>query len=231
VAGAAEAIRGHGAQVLVMDDGFQHRRLARDLDIVTIDATRPFGYGRLLPAGLLREPVAGLNRAHAVVLTRCDHVPQETLRQIEEAIRRANGKLVIARSVHRAVRIETDQGEEIDLKAIKDKKVFAFCGLGNPQAFFQTLESLGAVLVESKVFDDHYEYTRQDLSAIRQEAGERQAGLILTTHKDWTKITRLAVSEEQPSLAYLAVELQITAGTDALTDLIDRVLKGKIRPL
>ena len=215
VAGAAEAVRSHGAQVLVMDDGFQHRRLARDLDIVTIDATRPFGYGRLLPAGLLREPVSGLSRAHAVVLTRCDHVPEEALRQIEEAIHRVNGELAIARSVHRAVRIETDQGEQIDLKAIKGKKVFAFCGLGNPQAFFRTVEALGAVLVGTKAFDDHYGYARQDLNAIRQEAGARQAGLILTTHKDWTKIAGLAVSEGQPPLTYLAVELQITAGADA----------------
>jgi len=231
VEGAAEAICRHDAQVLVMDDGFQHRHLARDLDIVAIDATRPFGYGRLLPAGLLREPVAGLSRAHAVVLTRCDHVPDDALQQIEEAIRRINGELVIVRSVHRPVGIETDQGAEMDLDAIKGKKVFAFCGLGNPQAFFRTLESLGAVLVESRVFDDHYGYTRQDLSDIRRQAGERQAGLILTTHKDWTKITRMAVSEDQPPLAYLAVELQITAGAQELTALIDRTLGDRMAKL
>ncbi len=231
VAGAAEAIRSHGAQVLVMDDGFQHRRLARDLDIVTIDATCPFGYGKLLPAGLLREPVAGLSRAHAVALTRCDHVSGETLQQIEGLIHRASAELVIVRSVHRAVRIETERGEEIHLDAIKGKKVFAFCGLGNPQAFFQTVEFLGAVLVGTKAFDDHYGYSSQDLIAMRHQAHERQAGLILTTHKDWTKIARLAVSDDQPPLAYLAVELQITAGADSLTALIDGVLRGRITRL
>lgn len=231
VAGAAEAIRSHGAQVLVMDDGFQHRRLARNLDIVTIDATRPFGYGKLLPAGLLREPVAGLSRAHAVVLTRCDHVSDDALQQTEEAIHRINGELTIVRSVHRPVGIETDQGAEIDLDAIKGQRVFAFCGLGNPQAFFRTLESLGALLVGSKTFDDHYGYTSQDLSDIRRQARERQAGLVLTTHKDWTKITRLAVPEDHPPLAYLTVELQITAGADSLKALIDGVLHGRITRL
>ena len=231
VAGAAEAIRSHGAQVLIMDDGFQHRRLARDLDIVTIDATRPFGYGKLLPAGLLREPVAGLSRAHAVVLTRCDHVPDDALQRIEEAVQKINDELVIVRSIHAPVGIETDQGAEIDLDAIKGKKVFAFCGLGNPQAFFRTLESVGAVLVGSRTFDDHYGYTKQDLSDIRRQAGERQAGLVLTTHKDWTKITRLAVPADRPPLAYLAVELQIMAGAVPLTALIDGVLRGKINRL
>jgi tetraacyldisaccharide 4'-kinase len=105
VAGAAKAIRDHRAQVLVMDDGFQHRRLARDLDIIALDATQPFGYGRLLPAGLLREPVAGLRRAHAVVLTRCDQAPAEALERLEAGIRRVNPQLVVARSVHAPVGI------------------------------------------------------------------------------------------------------------------------------
>ncbi len=228
VAGAAEAIRSHGAQVLVMDDGFQHRRLARDLDIVTIDATRPFGYGKLLPAGLLREPVSGLSRAHAVVLTRCDHVPEDALQQIEEVIRKTNNESVIARSIHKPTGLETDQGVEIDLDAIKGKKVFAFCGLGNPQAFLRTVESLGAALVGTKAFDDHYRYTEEDLSDIRRQARERQAGLVLTTQKDCTKITRLDVPQDHPPLAFLAVELRITAGAQPLTALIDRVLGGKM---
>ena len=89
VAGARQAIGEHDAEVLILDDGFQHRRLARDIDIVTIDATSPFGYGRLLPAGLLREPVAGLRRAHAAVITRCDQISEERLAQIVRQLRQA----------------------------------------------------------------------------------------------------------------------------------------------
>ncbi len=228
VAGAGAAIRNGAAQVLVMDDGFQHRRLARDLDIVTVDATVPFGYGRVLPAGLLREPVTGLQRAHAVVLTRCDQVTDETLRDIEETVRRVNHDLVVVRSAHVPSGLRTADGAEIDLGKLRDQRVFAFCGLGNPQAFFRTLEHLGAISVGSHVFDDHHHYTVDDLRRIRREARERQGGLILTTQKDWMKIAPLVSTGDQPPLACLAVEMHITAGADRLTALIDGVLSDTI---
>jgi tetraacyldisaccharide 4'-kinase len=263
VAGAAEAIRRHDAQVLVMDDGFQHRRLARDLDIVAIDATRPFGYrsmdsgitgkmpvrrsmgvppmkaeprwpcdawarcpcyGRVLPAGLLREPITGLRRAHAVVLTRCDQVAQDALQQIEEIIRRANPDLVIARSIHAPVAIKTGAGTEIGIDQLRGQRVFAFCGIGNPESFSRTIERLGAVRVGSRVYDDHYRYAVGDIEQIRRESAEREASLILTTQKDWTKIAPFTTPQEHPPLACLAVELQITAGKQKLTALLDRLL-------
>ncbi|MCU0917579.1 MAG: tetraacyldisaccharide 4'-kinase [Planctomycetes bacterium] len=226
VAGAAEAIRSHGAQVLVMDDGFQHRRLARDLDIVAIDATRPFGYGRILPAGLLRESVTGLRRAHAVVLTRCDQVAEEKLQQIEQQIRRTNRGLVVVRSVHAPVGIRTADGAEIGLDRIRGQRVFAFCGIGNPAAFFATVERLGGVLVGSQAYDDHHPYAGSDWDRIRREAVAQGATLILTTQKDGTKIARWANGPEPPSPACLAVELRLTAGADGLTALIERVLTG-----
>ena len=88
VAGAQTAIDEHGAQILIMDDGFQHRRMGRDLDIVTIDATCPFGYGRILPAGLLREPISGLARAKAVIVTRCDLAEQTQLESIVNTVKK-----------------------------------------------------------------------------------------------------------------------------------------------
>ncbi len=228
VAGAAEAIRTHEAQVLVMDDGFQHRRLARDLDIVAIDATNPFGYGRLLPAGLLREPVAGLKRAQAVVLTRCDQVPEDALALIETEIRQVNPDLVVARSIHAPVAVRTAAGEEIPLARMEGERVYAFCGIGNPKAFFRTIEQSGAIAAGSKTFDDHYRYTAEDLLVIRKQACEQQASLVLTTQKDWTKVVQCALPAGEPPLAYLAIEARITTGEEILTSLIDRVLGGRI---
>lgn len=227
-AGAAEAIRAHGAQVLVMDDGFQHRRLARDLDIIAIDATQPFGYGRVLPAGLLREPISGLQRAHAVVLTRCDLVAEDVLTQIEEQVLRGNRDLVVARAIHAPVAIRTAEEREIPLGKLRSERVFAFCGIGNPQAFFQTIERLGAISVGSRVFDDHYRYAAEDLKAVHEQARERQASLVLTTQKDWTKAIRAGIPGGQPSMGYLAVDLRVTAGEEMLTALIDRVLAGRM---
>ncbi len=228
VEGAGEAICRHDAQVLVMDDGFQHRRLRRDLDIVAIDATLPFGYERVLPAGLLREPITGLERAHAVVLTRCDQASDDMLQQIEEVVHQINPDLAIARSVHVPARIETAEGVEIGLEKVRGCRIFAFCGLGNPQSFFRTVDRLGGVQAGSQVFDDHYRYTDSDLGQVRKQAVERQAGLILTTQKDWTKIEKLPLPPGHPPLAYLAVELQITAGAQELTALIDRVLGDRM---
>jgi tetraacyldisaccharide 4'-kinase len=228
VEGAGEAIWRHDTQVLVMDDGFQHRRLARDLDIVAIDATLPFGYERVLPAGLLREPITGLERAHVVVLTRCDQASDDMLQQIEEVVHQVNPDLVVARSIHVPTRIKTLEGTEIGLEQVSGCRIFAFCGLGNPQSFFRTVDRLGGVPAGSQVFDDHYRYTDDDLDQVREHAVERQAGLILTTQKDWTKIEKLRLPPSRPPLAYLAVELQITAGAQVLTALIDQILGDRM---
>ncbi len=228
VAGAAEAIRSHGTQVLLMDDGFQHRRLGRDLDIVAVDATCPFGYGRLLPAGLLREPLSGLARAHAVVLTRSDQVCEETLRQIETEVRQMNPDLVVVRSIHAPVGVRRGGGVEIPLEDLRGKRVFVFCGLGNPAAFFTTVHACGCVMAGSQAYDDHYAYAQDDLADLCQAARSCGAELLLTTQKDWTKIAPLNRPDDAVPTAYLAVELRFTAGGDPLMALIEQTLAGTI---
>ncbi len=230
VAGAAEAVRNHSVQVLLMDDGFQHRRLGRDLDIVTIDATVPFGYGRLLPAGLLREPIGSLKRAGAVVLTRSDQVSEEKLSQIESRIRQVRPDLVLARSVHAPVGARQSDGPDIPLEELKGKKVFAFCGLGNPTAFFATVQACGCVLAGSQAFNDHHAYADHDLVDLCDTARSQGAELLLTTQKDWTKIAPLPKPEDVVPMAYLAIALQFTSGRDALIALIERTLAGTMPP-
>ncbi len=229
-AGAAEAVRNHDAQVILMDDGFQHRRLARDLDIVAIDATVPFGYGRLLPAGLLREPVGSLKRAQAVVLTRSDQVSEEQLSEIEAKIRQVQPSLAIARSVHAPVGARRSDGLDIPLADLKGKKVFAFCGLGNPGAFFATVQACGCVLSGSRAYNDHHVYTDRDAADLCGAARSQGADLLLTTRKDWTKIAPLSGPDDAAPMAYLAVELRFTAGEDALRALIERAMAGTISP-
>jgi len=240
VAGAEEAINKFGANVLVMDDGFQHRRLARDLDIVTIDCTRPFGYGKLLPAGLLREPVASLSRAETIVLTRCDKVSQAELAAVEEKLKSVNPNIVIARSIHAPVCAKSLGQKEIGLEELKNKKIFAFCGIGNPQAFLSTIEKMGLNLVGSEIYNDHHHYTDNDITDIYEQACYLGVDLILTTQKDWTKTALLTPQtvnlpgSDQSTVkrnilfAYLVVELKFVAGEDKLTDLIEQALAGRI---
>ncbi len=249
VAAAEEAIVKFGANVLIMDDGFQHRRLARDLDIVAVDATEPFGYGRLLPAGLLREPVASLKRADAVVITRCDQVPKAEVDAMEKKLLAMNPDIVVARSIHAPVSVEypeplvipanagiQEEGEKVDfclrrndsIGQLKGRKVFAFCGIGNPDAFLSSIRNLGAKLAGSKVYDDHYHYTEHCLAEVRAEAEAAGADIILTTQKDWTKVSGLVRPGKGVPFAYLAIEMKFLNGQDRITSLIEKTLAGRM---
>jgi len=223
--GAAEAVTKFGAKALIMDDGFQHRRLVRDANIVAIDAMCPFGYGKILPAGLLREPVTALKRADAAVLTRCDQTNRSRLARLEEKLRSVNPDMIIAKSFHAPVCAKSKGDEEISIEGLRNKKIFAFCGIGNPDAFFGTIKQLGADLIGSKIYDDHYHYTRNDIADIYERAGYLQADLILTTQKDWAGIivnSQLSILDAQGiPFAYLVIELKFLAGEDRLKQLIE----------
>jgi tetraacyldisaccharide 4'-kinase len=228
VAGASEAIRNFDASVLIMDDGFQHRHLSRDLDIVTIDAIRPFGYEKIFPAGLLREPISSLKRAQAVVITRCDQTSEPELERIEHRLKTFNPDLILARSIHSAVYARTYDNKNIDIEYFRGKKIFAFCGIGNPNAFFNTLRALGAELTGSKIFDDHFSFTEGCLDDIYKHAQRTEADMILTTQKDWTKIGHLTLNTQDVPLAYLVVDIKFLSGEDKLRSLINQTLKDKI---
>ena len=224
---AAEAVDKFGAKVLIMDDGFQHRRLHRDLDIVTIDAACPFGYGKVLPAGLLREPVASLMRADVVVLTRCDQISESELSRIEQELRLINPNMIIAKSIHNPTCAKSLAGKEITIEQLKGKKIFAFCGIGNPDAFLSTIKNTGANLVGSKIYNDHYHYTDGDIDDIHNQANRLGADLILSTQKDHSRCAIRNTQYEIP-FAYLAVEIKFISGEDKLKQLIKDVLAGKI---
>jgi len=231
VAGANRAVSEFAAEVLVMDDGFQHRRLARDLDIVTIDATRPFGYDKMLPAGLLREPACALKRASAVVITRCDQVNPVKLHLIERKLRRLNPDMIIARTIHRPVCVKvlkSAKTRKIGLDKIKNKRVFAVCGIANPDAFLKTVKELTAELAGSKIYNDHHNYTAGDIAEILDAAGRLKAELIISTEKDFSKITGFTGPKNDIEFAYLAVELEFLAGEEQITQLIRKTVGGRI---
>ena len=228
VAGAEQAVSEYKANVLIMDDGFQHRRLARDIDIVAIDATEPFGFGKLLPAGLLREPVDSLKRANAVVITRCDQTGESELVKLEKELKVVNPYISIARSVHKPVFAQCFGGKKFAVEELKSKKIFAFCGIGNPQAFSNTIKGLRADVVGSIFYDDHHCYTQEDIAKICKEGERFKADLILTTQKDWAKIAAMVPADKGRPFAYLAIELKFITGENQLKRLIDDVLAGKI---
>lgn len=227
LAGAIEAVKKHRAQVLIMDDGFQHRRLHRDIDIVTIDAMQPFGYGRLLPAGLLREPVSVLKRAQAVILTRCDLVSRNNLTELTGAINRISPDLIVAQTKHNPV-FAVSGDKQMPIEELKGKKIYAFCGIANPEAFLATVGMVGADIAGSKIHDDHHNYTVNDINDIYSDAAKSGAQMILTTEKDYNKLSPPTSGGGDLVLSYLAVRLQFVEGQDRIRELIERSLAGKI---
>lgn len=190
VRGAARAVAEFGSQLVILDDGLQHRRLARDLDIVLIDATQPWGYGHLLPRGLLREPLAALTRADLVLLTRADQVDPEQLDVLRGQVTRLNPRCGIADFVFPPERLVNAAGREERLECWRGSRVAAFCGIGNPAAFRTGLESLGYIVGDFRVFPDHHDYSEAELDEVARRADSISADAIVCTQKDLVKIKR-----------------------------------------
>jgi len=208
-AAARWALEELGAQVFVLDDGFQHMRVARDLDIVTLDATAPWGGGHFLPRGLLREPPAALARADCVIITRSDLAPD--LGALRAEVARLTGANVIASRVRtRGLRRIGDSAatpggrartnvenlavgslavESLAVKSLADAgPVAAFCAVGNPRAFFKQLRAEGFDLRHARSFPDHHAYTQAEVETFEREAECRGARALLTTAKDAVKL-------------------------------------------
>lgn len=190
VAAARTLVAEHGVDVIVCDDAFQHRRIARDLNIVLIDATNPFGFGHLLPRGLLREPVSSLQRASLVWITRSDHVHEDTLASIETRIQRTHPDLQdrISRVCFEPTTLLNKAGDRLPLSQVQGTRAVIVTAIGNPAAFEETCRRLGASIAARKFFPDHHLFTAHDLNDIQHLAREVHADLILTTLKDLVKI-------------------------------------------
>jgi len=190
VAGARAAAAA-GAGAVILDDGFQHRRLARDLDLVAIDATDPFGCGRVFPRGLLRERLAGAARADALILTRAASVTGP--RRAESRARLAGSCAgrpppVWAEASHAPTAIRSCDGGVHPLDWLAGRRVAAFAGIGNPAAFRTSLATHGAQLVGFRAFPDHHAYAATDLQALGDWATGLRADLVITTLKDLVKV-------------------------------------------
>ncbi len=187
VALATTAVEELEAQILVLDDGFQHRRLQRDLDIVLIDALDPFGGGQLFPRGLLREPASALRRAGLVVLSRSDLVTAERRREIRAEAERRAGPLNWIEVRHAPLDLMDVHGRSLPLGHLGGRTIAAFCGIGNPEGFRRTIAPMGTVL-ELRSYPDHHAYSASDVAELGQWIKATGADLALTTQKDFVKL-------------------------------------------
>jgi tetraacyldisaccharide 4'-kinase len=206
----------------VLDDGFQHRRLARDLDLVLIDALEPFGLGRLLPRGLLREPVASMRRASLAVLSRADLIAPPERAAIHAEAERHAGPLRWVEGRHAPIALVDSGGRVAPLDELAGVPVAAFCGIGNPEGFRRTLLPLCGSLLDVRIFPDHHEYSLADVESLGAWARGLGADLVLTTQKDLVKLRTTHLGPAP--LRALKIGLEIVAGEDVMEDALARLL-------
>ncbi len=220
VAAAHWAVANLKTDVFVLDDGFQNLRIARNLDMVTIDATNPWGNRKLMPAGILREPLSALSRADCIVVTRADVAQQ--LDSLENELGRLSKGVPVFRSRMNLARLRRACGKETSLGTdeIKRSSVAAFCGIGNPESFFALLNRQGYRLCYTRALRDHHHYVQSDLDRIERESVSSGAQALLTTAKDEVKLR--SVNLDLPCYA-VDIEIEIEE-SEAFSAFIDRAI-------
>lgn len=208
---AQEAIHKHGAGFLILDDGFQHIRLHRDVDVVNINSTLPFGPGGLIPVGTLREPIEHLARGHIFVLAKSD-IGSKNVHWIRQRLLAVKPDAVIFEARHRPVGLwDFKRNREVPLQELQGKKVAAISGIGDPYSFEKTLENLGANIVFAARFDDHHAYTESELKDFAARCRELDLREVITTEKDFFRLQALLTrkkSENDPPLNFNVLRIE-----------------------
>lgn len=183
--------------IYILDDGFQHRRFRRDIDICLLDHRRPVSTGFMFPFGYLREPASGIRRADMVVFTRAEaqSVPEKAKRHVE-------GKPVFFSSIKYAGLYNADGRAPEELTG---KKVYGFAGIAGPGKFFSFLKKQGAELVGKKIFTDHHAYCGRDTYAVEKKAGEMESDMIVTTEKDYVKLP----DDAKDNIYYVKIDIEL----------------------
>jgi tetraacyldisaccharide 4'-kinase len=227
VRAAEQAVRQMHCQLILLDDGFQHRRIFRDLDIVLVDALEPFGFDHVFPRGTLREPPSGLARAQAIVLTRADLVEAAARAKIREQITHYAPQALWIEATHAPQSLVAAGGETRSIDSLTGQVVAAFCGIGNPAAFRKTLERCGYHIAAFREFPDHHGYSLRDIDDLSAWADGLAAAAVVCTRKDLVKIacSRLA---EKPLWA-LAIGLDVLAGREPFERLLSALSERAIQ--
>lgn len=216
---ARTAVEELESQLIVLDDGFQHRRLHRDLDLVLLDAIEPFGFGHLLPRGLLRESLHSLRRADAIVLSRAGAVDAERRQAIRREVERFAGEIPWIEAAHEPQAWVGDTTKP--LSHLHGKRVVAFCGIGNPDGFRHSLLQCGCDLAQLRAFPDHHSYRREDIEELAEWARQYEAAAVVCTEKDWVKIQ--AAQLGAVPLWALRIGLTLTRGAETLDRLLAKI--------
>jgi len=216
-----EAIRRFHTQILVMDDGFQHMQLDRDIDLLLLDSTKPFGNGYCIPRGPLREPLAGIKRASAIVLTRHKSTVCQAGTDFKKEV--SDEKTPVFRCKHIPTRISVaGSRRSLAVTSLKGQKLFAFSGISRNDSFRKTVTDLGGTIEGYVDFFDHHPYSPEDLLLIWKQASKFNVDNVVTTEKDYVRI-RTGLPKTPP---LLILEVSISFGSD--NDVFERYITNRI---
>ena len=204
--------------MILLDDAFQHRRLARDLDLLLVDACEPFGFEHVFPRGTLREPLAGARRAQAIALSRADMVVASERAAIRERYRRLAPQAAWLELGHRPLALRSASGDELPLATLAGQPIAAFSGVGNPRGFRYTLAECGYQVVAWREFPDHYAYHRRDVEELDAWADSLPVAAVLCTHKDLVKLPYARLGSKPLWAVRIATELH--SGQESLETLL-----------
>jgi tetraacyldisaccharide 4'-kinase len=228
-AGAAAAHADHAADCVVLDDGFQHRRLRRDLDIVLVDALAPWGGGWTLPAGRLREPLSGLSRAHLLVISRSNQVAAPALAEIHATLQRHAPAPPFVHASVEAERVVRLDGSSAQPDELAGRCVLPVCALGNPLTFLRLVETLAGRSCPPLIFRDHHRYTRSDVATLGAAAQAQKADVVMTSRKDWVKLAALwrrFAGGNVPPLARLDIRLVLADDAGVLDNRLKQAFEA-----
>ena len=230
------AIENFGAEVVILDDGFQHWQVIRDLDILLIDAVSVFGNGHLLPRGTLRESISHISRADVCLMTKVDQAREGSCELIRETVQKYNAAAQIVESIHepRCLIPLADwsvdlAGEGVSVETLRGRKVMAVSAIGNPASFERTLSDLGAEIISSLRYPDHHDYTVAEMEDILRRAESFAAEMIVVTEKDAVKIPDEVARQAWSIPIYvICVEVKFKAGAEDFHNELQRRLESKV---
>ncbi len=221
--GIGRAVSEYSVDTVILDDGFQQWRIKKDLDIVTIDAGNPFGNRKMLPRGILRQPVSTLKQADVFVLTKTNINPE--VQNIKDVLRRLNPSAAVVQSKHQPMGFyELGKSEELlNIDILKGKAITLVSAIARPDSFENLIKSLDINIGLCFKFPDHHNYTQQDLDGIIKNSKKKNIDTIITTEKDAVKLSQLPITDYRLPIFVLRIELQITENEEKFLDRLSKL--------
>jgi len=212
----SEVAIANGNNILILDDGFQHRRIKRDLDIVILNSENPFGNEQVFPLGTLREPIKSMYRADIVLLSKVDRLNKEKVSELCKEIKERFNIDIFATFKYRMEKVLDFYGNIVSKDVFLDKKSILISGIGDPKYFHHIAGIIGIQIIDMYVYSDHYPYSQKDIDFLNDECEKKGVDIIFMTEKDFIKIQNLNLAGVKDKIRIMCIEVEIEKNEEKL---------------